>query len=305
MNGNKKTIAAYDHDTSVEGQDTEYGFLVQQLKDIEDQLGATGLQLVVIGERFGKISDTEAAEKLLSYDIVICHMIDEAWNTLITKAGPSKVLIRTSKEPADRSFPRSPKTSDSGALLFYLQHSHLDEEVSCDWPDIIGEVANTQARDAVNGKVHAMIRKYFFRARGRVLLPALSVLCQGYLAAYAVYCGTHVPERKVREALDEMDWWEVQRNMISEGVGLLFTDVWEKERKGVKNRRWWSIFGVYGDSNYGSEEFEKQVQEELGGGELGEVKDLLDRIQQKIVDDPVLVARVYLRLEEELRCGAR
>lgn len=124
------------------------------------------------------------------------------------------------------------------------------------------------------------------------ILPALSILCQGYLAVHA---DEHGKGEELGSALDQMGWSE---DLTPDGSNDRVEEVSDLD--------WWQVFD-------GEDHLIEKVEEEWGSetGDLGAVEDLLKRITDadgRIAEeqgtlkeeDRVTVADAYCKLAERL-----
>ncbi len=138
-------------------------------------------------------------------------------------------------------------------------------------------------------------------------LPALAILCQGYLAVHA-NPDTGEPDLTVNDqayavcvrALEAMGWGAF---VTGEGTGkeLLSPNLKDPEaRQKLQNQvcdaSWWQVFD--------SEDLMKQAGEEWGGNQSkgwAEVEELLKRIVEPQHIPPKCVAKAYCAIAERLR----
>ncbi|MBD2179293.1 hypothetical protein H6F42_20425 [Pseudanabaena sp. FACHB-1998] len=130
------------------------------------------------------------------------------------------------------------------------------------------------------------------------ILPALSILCQGYLAVH-----TDFDNHEVTTALEKMGW--IDFNNSSEYSSIISQDVLNKKSV-VQQISWWlypfAEMNLQGSSIL--DEIKKKIEKEWNEKKCGKVCDcilqLLDLLKGKNLEDPLIVARAYVSIANRL-----
>jgi hypothetical protein len=212
---------------------------------LRQTLGTCGFSLVA------NIDDVVGAT------MAICHHPDDAkWAELIKASKPGSIFVRTS------SVGRAghPHYMDNGVIVLELQPSHDPERggVTADqWKDIVFEVLKDGvAARITHGDMPSWLTAYFCVVTKQAsFLPALSILCQGYLA---VHCGpdgrgglvveAEDAAKKVAAALQAMGWEKVlASDEIRRNLALELTEPESSARKPLREKvsvpSFWNVFG--------------------------------------------------------------
>lgn len=196
------SVGIFDHHTG-----DSWGALISAIEPLVTELDHFTFELSKT-----EISDAEIVKTLAQKDIAVCHFkrLSTAWGELLADSQKGKVRIRTSSigmpNPAHA-------VTDKGAIALYLRPPHGKLKVQ-DWKKILEALADGKTgRGIANGQVPADLQRYFGEPAVFDVLPALSILCQGYLAAYAAPDGTAEPKftdegGHFASALREMGWSE-------------------------------------------------------------------------------------------------
>jgi hypothetical protein len=128
------------------------------------------------------------------------------------------------------------------------------------------------------------------------VLPAISILCQGYISIYA---GAReiVNEKLITEALDRMNW---DTNIYNSAITTNFLD---KEQI-VRRTKWWlQIFS--GQPDLGSiekqvEQIELKLKREWNGNASIHVVNLLNALKKQDNIEPDIVANAYIAIADKL-----
>jgi hypothetical protein len=144
------------------------------------------------------------------------------------------------------------------------------------------------------------------------LLPALAILCQGYLAVHAAYVGPSAADWSAEEispALDQMGWSKLASG-IADGQPLIRPDIGsEKDR--VRERSWWlGIFDLLDDRKQLKPDlwlaFKDSLSQECAKGSKSGLPDGLSNLINTLeagdgsVAPPVIVARAYSAIGQQL-----
>lgn len=131
-------------------------------------------------------------------------------------------------------------------------------------------------------------------------LPALTILCQGYLAVHAEYKEQQDKDWKDQDiALEQIGWDSVDKSLIPRGLGK------KESIKKVRNPGWWWAAFEDDFKNKDKKGLPVAIQEEWNTSTDKEIsKDLEDLIKLIVADNevkpPEMVAKAYLALVEKL-----
>jgi hypothetical protein len=119
---------------------------------------------------------------LQSFDIVVAHIWDNAWDDLTKSSDAGKVLIRVSSDVF--SNPPPPKKSASGAYVLHILRpiGSLREK---DWAQVLTYLSVTENIEKLIFNEEASNIRQLFCANKLAYLPLLAILCQWYLVAHA------------------------------------------------------------------------------------------------------------------------
>jgi len=138
------------------------------------------------------------------------------------------------------------------------------------------------------------------------VLPALAILCQGFLAVHAVYdegTGAWEPP-ETGAALNQMGWAEVMTN--SSLLAVLPPDLGNRKSIVAKAKWWLEVFGYNGDLESQVNELKQQVNKEWAPDsetdEPAKVSHLLDDFQEQGERSltPGWVAGAFVEIAERL-----
>lgn len=168
-----------------------------------------------------------------------------------------------------------------GWLLRVRNHSVLDTGELTPFVRLL-QMTPFQAEAICNGRLDVIdqaLRQVFTRCSVPTLLPAFSILCQGFLAVQCEPDGAggsiiDVPSEvkgRVLKALEKMGWFEAfasedVRCILSSGLNELTDDAadWRvKMREYVLTAKFWNVFG-----QTKTKELEKTVEGEWGGSDF-------------------------------------
>ncbi|MCK4303287.1 MAG: hypothetical protein KAY24_03530 [Candidatus Eisenbacteria sp.] len=225
---------------------------------------------------------------------------NDTWESVLASAGKDEIRIRMSSQGRPGS--ALPVKTKVGAYGFELVPKPFDLP-KAHWEAILsglsdGEIIKTLA---AGGDVRDL-RGFFFRDPDPQILPALTILCQGYLAA-------HVDPRTAKldiaqdqpahelcdKALERMGWKTLIRNPEVELPGMLGRDRLGLQ-KTLLDPTWWKIFGEDDPLKIAQQEWGRQ-----GNGPWQHVKALITQVVGGKGDiKPEVVARAYLALAGKL-----
>jgi hypothetical protein len=209
-----KTIGVYDHTT----RSQVIGDLVQAIVGVKDSISSAVFSFIE-KER----AEAEVIDALSPLDVVVGHFkFQDSWNKLVKSSAKGKIRIRTST--AGRSGHKH--TNENGVFVLQLQLSHNSVSVQ-EWRIIIEHLLTSGAAlKIVNGEIPSDMTKFFGSGTLEVL-PALSILCQGYL----IVCANQSNEKVVPEYLKR--WVSEQWAEMSKRVGVI----------DVQKLGFWNVFG--------------------------------------------------------------
>lgn len=175
-----------------------------------------------------------------------------------------------------------------GERKFFGSHTELIQRLS----RLSGPVSIDHLRDALEKE--KIVVKF---------LPALAILCQGYLAAHFLW--PQSASANVKRALSMMGWTK----FVETDEGQAFAKMVVKKKGMTVKPEWWQeIFGdiIKEEEQSPKSTFREKLDEEWGNMELPEeIAQLIDAIlDQEPLKDTELVALAYLRLSERLKGAA-
>ena len=134
-----------------------------------------------------------------------------------------------------------------------------------------------------------------------MFLPALIILCQGYLAVHAEHKEQNKDwkDQNISIALEQMDWDSVDNSLIPQNFGK------KESTEKVRNPGWWWAAFEDDFKNKDKKSFPAAIQEEWNTSSNKEIsKELEDLIRLIVEDNEVkpakMVAKAYLALVETL-----
>ena len=234
-------------------------------------------------------------QNLQDCEIAIVHIFDEEWGSLIKDySGPSRVRIRVST--AGFSDKPPPTIRANNAYTFHLVPS-TDRLGEAEWQEILCGLSDKETvKSLVCGDNPGGLRRFFVH-KVQEYLPALTILCEGYLAAHAEDKAYHAA---ISHALDLMEWTKFRES--DRGRELIRGDLCDKQDV-VRQPSWWLT--MIQDTTK-RESFYNDVQKEWEAVVGGEVPDALNRLLEtilsaKTVEPPKIVADAYCILGKEMR----
>ena len=164
---------------------------------------------------------------LMECGIAIAHVSDEGWQQIITNySSNGDIRVRVTVDGG--SF-NEPPVKENGVYKFHLetQAGILEAE---DWQKIISGLSNPDnVKALVRGENPNGLRRFFVHQVMKHL-PALTILCEGYLAVYAE------DTDNISSALDLMGWTEFRKS--EKGQNLVQQDLRDKKSI-VQCSQWW------------------------------------------------------------------
>jgi hypothetical protein len=214
-------IGAYDHFNA--------GF-IERLSDVYEQLKRRKDLNIPTG---ADLTEEQAVDIIKDCDPVVCHVTEKPWEHLLSVKNSGLVLRVTTHGFRPIEETRAPREDKHGRYILHLSpppKSVTTEE----WQKILETLELDENRKALaEGRDPGGIRRFFVDGKTLVLLQALAVLCQGYLAVHAIQ--PKVKQSDIAEALDKMGWDPGKH------TGLVRGQVDEK----VEQPGWWlDVFDV-------------------------------------------------------------
>jgi hypothetical protein len=260
-------------------------------------------------EQRATLAQTEPA--IVSDQIILC-VTTHVWGAAFDNGEPRKVPSRGGTRYV--LFDKSHVALSAGQLLAFLRMTTEEAQAVLDYR---------------GDRLNFWLRSIFFPTLP-TLLPALSVLCQGYLAVHAADVGGALQgkattqevdsafakneffntQQPIAAALDRMQW-----NKLKERNALpILRDELSAQVKQVRNLQWWrKPFGALDGSGDFDGQTWTEVQNRLelewnaakGEPVSGDVRGLLQGIGDgnSAGVTPELVAKAYLQIAERLGDG--
>ena len=223
---------------------------------------------------------------LQTCEIAIVHILTEDWKELIARYScPGRVRVRVSTVGFTNT--KSPSI-ENGVYTFHLVPS--TENLKTEWKEILWGLSDKLTVDALVRGENPEGLGHFFVHKVQDYLPALTLLCEGYLAVHieAKTCHTDI-----HQALDLMGWTTFRKSDRSKD--LIQADLGDK-KDNVQHPKWW-LKVLEQESLYDNM---KKEWEAAGGGEMPDTLNyLLNTIfEGKAVEPPKIVADAYCILVE-------
>lgn len=303
-------IEIYDHDNTDSGDPTRFVTkLCSAAKELK--LGNEVMAVPTVEK-----PDIQVADELLKKtDASICflHIDDNAWQRFLESGQKDRKFVRVSSQGLSSSFGRT----EQGSYYFYVvpRHDSLEPD---DWRHVLEFLTNKSLDACISqGELPDDVQKYFGAPIRYDMLPALSILCQGYLGVASEY---RRQEKRVKDqgedlkrALTDMQWDKVPHDIIEEHIGKEIADKWQE----VQNPRWWDVFELWDDGGEFSERtwhaVIDRIRQEFGLGRADAREDPLTGLpenaasllllikEEKLIDDVNLVARAFKEIHEQLK----
>ena len=238
-------ITLYDHAAT--------GFVDLLEEIVENQIDMENVGLVQVHSVFPPASkqcpdrDYDAMEQLLASQFSISHVCAQVRDGMIEQdAKKDSIHVRCSTTRLEHYI----KSKANGAIFLNLRKS-LDVMDSDDWQRFISALyANENLKLLRGGKVPDQLNEFLGPDRVLEVLPALCILCQGFLGAWRETepDAERLAVGEIEEALKLMRWDELPqeiRNSVRERLGgdcpndqqeLFFSDLYKPS--------WWQVFEV-------------------------------------------------------------
>lgn len=196
---------------------------------------------------------------------------------------------------------------DKGLIVLELQPD-FGELKKDDWKSILKQLDWEVASAIEKGPPPETLRQFFGPHRSTTLLAAVSILCQGYLAAQAEPGGkkeNHQLSDAVREALEKMGWFDVVgSSLLSPALRGEDKDGLTALRAKVKSESYWNaVAGIDGLVEKCKQEWqtvgavdglEKLIKSDESGSNEGLIPFCFP------ISNADLVANAYLALHKRL-----
>lgn len=204
--------------------------------------------------------------QLAPYKILILHLDSEkVWSEMQRKASRETVLLRVT----NGHFSQPPIQLSNGVFVLHLINKVSEVTVE-EWKEILPGLANLDhVKALINRENPAGLKHFFIDEEPK--LPALGILCQGYLAIHAE-AGEIGNEQDGKDqifelALKKMGWLDFRK--VNDSIRSSIRQDLEKKRNKVRQARWWlETFGLLHEKNQTLlqdewKQFEKAIQQEL------------------------------------------
>jgi len=255
---------------------------------------------------------TALADGLATASHVVGHFESrdlEAWLTAFPGPASCQIIlcVTTGHEWWSKVGDGAHTKRPSDASIRYFLFSRPGRPLSATEIRAFYSLTAEQAGAAVAGNADAVpadLRKLLFPIEIEIeLLPAIAILCQGYLAAHAAL-GWDTQDADIHRALDLMGWLEMaDQDSAAKMRASLAGHVGD-----VRKARWWQEpFEAVGsqaeDAQKKWRECESRATEEFNieksKGRWEDIQPLLAAIGKgEELDDPRVVAKAYLALAE-------
>ena len=235
-----------------------------------------------------EVIDCSELYSLQEYAIVIAHVSDEEWDSLIEDYSfLDNIRVRMTIGGDFRNKP-SPKINKNDVYVFHLVLPALNVSAE-DWKEILSGLSNSYIVKALVRGENPMRLKRFFVHEVQEQLSALTILCEGYLAVHA-----ETEDNDIHSALQLMKWTEFRES--ERGQKVIQSDLNQK-MDAVQQPNWWSnVFEQ--DSFY--EDVKKEWKDTTSEEEIPPaLNDLLEAIHSgDAVIPPKIVSGAYCVLEK-------
>lgn len=226
--------------------------------------------------------------ELRNCEIAIVHVTGEHWNTLINDYScPDRVRVRVST--AGFPDPSKPAKSDNGVYKLYLRHP-IGDLTAAEWKKILSGLSNSYIVKALVRGENPKGLKRFFVHEMQGQLSALTILCEGYLAAHA-----ETEDDDINSALALMKWTEFRES--ERGQEVIQSDL-NKKMDVVQQPEWW--LNVFEQASF-REDVKKEWKDARDQEEMPtELNNLLAAIHSsESVIPPKIVADAYCVLRKK------
>lgn len=263
-------------------------------------IGNIGIEKVVQPTNRHATEKQKVAE-LKACDPVICHVVDPAWEELL-KQKTSGLIVRVTTDgfrPIEEA--RSPQQDIKGRYILHLSPPAHKVEPA-EWELILETLAIPANREKLaSGGDPEGIRR-FFADEILDLLPALAILCQGYLAVHAKSQDNPDVEATCRKALG------LEEFSLAEPLNFAHWSKWTERQadwnppEGAPEDYWQCLR----DEDEGAGLIQKTKREWSCGkleaeADWSPVQSLLEQITDaRTIIEPDAVATAYVQLAKKL-----
>ena len=233
-------------------------------------------------------------DQLAQYKILILHLNrEDMWSEMQRKAARETVLLRVT----NGHFSQPPVQLSNGVFVLHLIRKVSKVTVE-EWKEILTGLVNLDLVKAlIDRKNPAGLRHFFIDEEPK--LPALAILCQGYLAIHAEEIGTEQDGQDpiFEQALNKMGW--INFREANESISSSIRRDLESKRNKVRQPRWWlETFGLLNEKDqtvlqHEWTQFKEAIKQELEGKENQTIARLLAAMfnQEEITSE--IVAQAY------------
>ncbi|MDW7761980.1 MAG: hypothetical protein SCM96_15245 [Acidobacteriota bacterium] len=236
--------------------------------------------------------------KICQIKLAICHVHNEnEWMNFIEKSKPGSIRIRTSTQgrAGQKHYIKD------NVIVLELQKGHnfrLGGVQQHEWEFIISELKkNGIAERIVKGDVPNNMISYFGNLSLEVL-PALSILCQGYLMVHFAANPKLTKDLKVKESEDLLKLAEFAREYS-------FPRELQSLVEEVESPDFWNVFDSDNNADLTNlrAEIMKDVNNEWGMDSINRIAPVINLIEQlgKSIPAPELVIDAYLEIIKKLK----
>ena len=177
---------------------------------------------------------------LVGRPIAIAHFEHDAeWQRLVSDSRRGSVRLRVSS--VGFPDPKPPYKTDGGVYVFHLLRPSASTEAT-GWKDILRVLNSKSTCNSITRGEDVGVWAGYFISRRSLVLPALAILCQGYLAVYA-------SSVKTRDMLGQ----RLQMTLSNMGFTPSIAKLVQDQMARLRDNRllcevsspewWWRVFG--------------------------------------------------------------
>jgi hypothetical protein len=235
-------------------------------------------------------------EELKDHTVAIAHVYDpdEDWNELVDSySPPNSVRVRVST--AGIPDPPPPKIRKNVYVFNLMPRS---ESLESEWQEILSGLSDeATVKSLVRGGNPGRLR-HFFEHEVQEILPALAILCEGYLAVHAE-CKSDKDwtDDDIAPALERMGWTDFMARE-GENLSLIKPSLGSQaDIELVRGLDWWK--GIFEDTASLKQRLEVEWREVTNSPVPNAVSELLKIISQETeIAPPKAVAKAYCAIIE-------